>query len=78
MTREMIVNQLISLAKEKDSHKDMQLSESSRLADDLLLDSIELMEYIVSIEDAFKVSIPDEVVEHMVTLSDLSDYLMEQ
>ena len=42
---------------------------------DLGLDSIELVELIIDLEEAFQLSIPDEDVEDLASLGELSDYL---
>lgn len=77
MTKEVVLEQLIALTKEKDHHKIANLSATSSLRDDLLFDSIELMEYVVTIEDAFSIDIPDEAVEKMISLGDMADFVLK-
>ncbi len=43
--------------------------------DDLGADSLDVVELIMSIEEAFDVEIPDEMAEKIVTVSDAVEYL---
>ena len=42
------------------------------------VDSIELMEFIINLEDEFSLEISDNTIDHMDKVSDLLDYLSEQ
>lgn len=48
------------------------ISENTRLADDLGLTSFDLADIVVSIEDEYGVSIPDEVFPTLHTVGDVS------
>ena len=56
---------------------DIVLTEATKL-DDLGVDSIELMEFIINLEDEFALEISDNTIDHMDKVSDLLDYLSEQ
>ena len=43
--------------------------------DDLGADSLDVVELIMAIEEAFDIEIPDEVAEEIVTVSDAVEYL---
>ena len=45
--------------------------------DDLAIDSIALTEFIINLEDVFHLEIPDEAVEHMSSVQQLLDYIIE-
>ena len=45
------------------------------IIDDLGADSLDVVELIMAIEEAFDVEIPDEVAEEIVTVSDAVEYL---
>ncbi|MCX7911450.1 MAG: acyl carrier protein [Dehalococcoidales bacterium] len=56
---------------------------TASFVEDLGADSLDLVELIMSIEEAFstpekKLEIPDEVAEKIVTIQDAIDYLKEQ
>ena len=44
----------------------------------VIQDSIELMEFIINLEDEFALEISDNTIDHMDKVSDLLDYLSEQ
>ncbi len=60
--------------------KGEEITPSASFADDLGLDSLDLVELIMAIEEEFsnpslKVDIPDEDAEKIVTVQDAIDYL---
>ena len=57
--------------------EDIVLTEDTKL-DDLGVDSIELMEFIINLEDEFALEISDDTIDHMVKVADLLDYLSEK
>lgn len=75
MTREDLLKRLEEIIKVQDPAKALLISEKTSLKDDLGVDSIELMEFVINVEDAFSISIPDEDVETLMTIGDLIDYL---
>lgn len=75
MTREAILVKLQEIMIEQDDTKDFLLTEETSLKDDIAVDSIELTEFIINVEDAFNISIPDEDVEDLTKISNLIDYL---
>lgn len=75
MTREAILVKLQEIMIEQDDTKDFVLTEETSLKDDIAVDSIELTEFIINVEDVFNISIPDENVEDLTKISNLIDYL---
>lgn len=45
------------------------------LRDDLGVDSIALMEFVIALEDEFGIAIPDEDVDRLTNMTDLLTYL---
>lgn len=45
--------------------------------DDLGADSLDIVELIMAIEEAFKLEIPDEDAEKVVTVGDVVDYIKD-
>lgn len=78
MTREDLLKRLEEIIKVQDPAKALLISEKISLKDDLGVDSIELMEFVINVEDAFSISIPDEDVETLMTIGDLIDYLQKK
>lgn len=47
----------------------------TNIAKDLGADSLDVVELLMSIEDEFEVEIPDEEIENIKTIGDLTDYI---
>lgn len=54
------------------------LTRSTMLMEDLDADSLDAVEIIMAIEDAFDIEIPDEMAESIKTIGDIIDYVEEQ
>ena len=79
MTREAILEKLVALIQKQRSHLDIAIiTEETSLKDDLAVDSIELVEFVINIEDEFHIAIPDEDVDNMVSMGDMLDYLVKR
>ena len=65
--RDIIADQL-SLDKAK-------IVESTVMAEELGADSLDLVEILMSLEDEFGISIPDEEIPNLKTIKDLVDYI---
>lgn len=65
--KEIIINQL---------NVDEELvKEEATFIDDLSADSLDIVELIMSLEEAFDISVPDTEVEKLVTVGDLIRYI---
>ena len=77
MSRVEILQKMELVIQEQLGREDIVLTEATKL-DDLCVDSIELMEFIINLEDEFALEISDNTIDHMDKVSDLLDYLSEQ
>ena len=77
MSRVEILHKMQLVIQDQMGNKDIVLTEDTKL-DDLGVDSIELMEFIINLEDEFALEISDDTIDHMDKVSDLLDYLSEQ
>ena len=77
MSRVEIFQKMQLVIQEQLGREDIVLTEETKL-DDLGVDSIELMEFIINLEDEFALEISDNTIDHMDKVSDLLDYLSEQ
>ena len=77
MSRVEILQKMQLVIQEQMGKEDIVLTEDTKL-DDLGVDSIELMELIINLEDEFALEISDNTIDHMDKVSDLLDYLSEQ
>lgn len=53
-----------------------QITENTRLTEDLHADSLDLVELATNVEDIFNVVIPDDEMESMNTLGDVVNFIM--
>ncbi|ETW91650.1 phosphopantetheine-binding protein [Streptococcus thermophilus] len=77
MSRVEILQEMQLVIQEQLDREDIVLTEATKL-NDLGVDSIELMEFIINLEDEFSLEISDNTIDHMDKVSDLLDYLFEQ
>lgn len=52
-----------------------EITENTRIVEDLHADSLDLVELATTIEDVFEVTIPDEKMENMSTLEDVVNFI---
>ena len=74
MSRVEILQKMQLVIQEQMGKEDIVLTEDTKL-DDLGVDSIELMEFIINLEDEFALEISYYTIDHMVKVDDLLDYL---
>ena len=77
MSRVEILQEMQLVIQEQLDREDIVLTEATKL-NDLGVDSIELMEFIINLEDEFSLEISDNTIDHMDKVSYLLDYLSEQ
>ena len=77
MSRVEILQKMQLVIQEQMGKEDIVLTEDTKL-DDLGVDSIELMQFIINLEDEFALEISDDTIDHMVKVADLLDYLSEK
>ena len=54
-----------------------QITENSRLVEDLCADSLDTVEIVMTIEDEFQIDIPDKDAEQMKTVKDILNFLQK-
>ena len=65
--KEIIANQL-SIDVDK-------LTENTNMSEDLGADSLDLVEILMSLEDEFKISIPDEAIPQIKSIKDVVEFI---
>ena len=65
--KEIIANQL--------SVKVADIKDETNIAEELGADSLDLVEILMSLEDEFGVSIPDEAIPEIKTIKDIVDFI---
>jgi len=78
-----VFNKIKAMVVEQLGVEEKDVVPTASFVEDLGADSLDLLELIMSLEEAFstperKVEIPDEAEEKIVTIQDAIDYLKEQ
>jgi acyl carrier protein len=55
-----------------------QLKDSTSFMPDVGADTLDVVEFVMEVEKAFQLTIPDKEAEFLMTVGDLIDYLMRQ
>lgn len=76
MSREAIFQTLLQLIEDNRGER-LPLSLATSLEDGVVEDSVELMEFILNVEDAFGVEIPDVALDTFSTLEDIVIFIEE-
>lgn len=64
------------LAEQLDADID-SLTMETNIAKDLDADSLDVVELLMTIEDEFNIEIPDEEIENIRTIGELTDYIQD-
>ena len=65
------------LADQLDADADV-MTMDTRISEDLGADSLDVVELLMCIEDAFEVEIPDEEIENLKTIGDVVEYIQSK
>ncbi len=76
MERDELLKQIKSIASDKLSISEDQVTEEASFIDDLGADSLDTVELVMALEDEFKMDIPDEEAEKLTTVSKAMDYIL--
>lgn len=63
------------LAEQLDIENEDNITMESLLVEDLGADSLDSIDIVMSVEDEFKVEVPDEVIENMVSVADIVNFI---
>lgn len=76
MERDELLKKIKSIASDKLSISEDQVTEEASFIDDLGADSLDTVELIMALEDEFKMDIPDEEAEKLTTVGKAMDYIL--
>ena len=65
------------LAEQLDADEE-EMTMDTNIAKDLGADSLDVVELLMSIEDEFEVEIPDEEIENIRTIGELTEYIQNR
>ncbi len=70
MTEQEIFDRVVTIIQERQG-EDFVVAENLSLKDDLDADSVDLMEFVLTIEDEFGIEIADEEIDHLQSVADV-------
>ena len=70
MTEQEIYEKIVEIIQESRG-KEFQVAQTLSLKDDLQADSVDLMEFILTVEDEFNIEISDEDIDSLNNVSDV-------
>ncbi len=70
MTDQQIFDRIVTIIQERQG-EDFVVTENLSLKDDLDADSVDLMEFVLTIEDEFGIEISDEEIDHLQSVADV-------
>ena len=77
MSEKEIYAKIVEIIQEHDSSK-LHVTPELNLKEELGVDSVDLMEFIINLEEAFDIEIPDEDMDNFKTISDVVAYIHEE
>lgn len=51
------------------------ISEHTKIMEDLSADSLDVVEMLMAMEECFGITVPDEDIEELITVSDIVEYI---
>lgn len=78
MSREEILDSLTGILRELMGDDDFEVSEEMSLVDDLDLDSLEIMELVMQIEDNFSITVGEDKMTEFALVKDVVDYIEQE
>lgn len=77
MMKEQVYQKIVAMLQEQKG-KNFSPQPNSLLENDIVADSVETMEFVLTLEDEFNLAIPDVAIEQFETLSDVVDFIWEE
>lgn len=70
MTEQQIFDRIVTIIQERQG-EDFVVTENLSLKDDLNADSVDLMEFVLTVEDEFGIEIDDEEIDNLQSVADV-------
>ena len=77
MTDQQIFDRIVTIIQERQG-EDFVVTENLSLKDDLDADSVDLMEFVLTIEDEFGIEISDEEIDNLQSVADVLKTIKEK
>jgi NADH dehydrogenase (ubiquinone) 1 alpha/beta subcomplex 1, acyl-carrier protein len=70
-----VTDRILSVVKNFDQVDPAKVNVNVKFADDLGLDSLDIVEVVMAIEDEFAIEIPDQEADKILTIKDAIEYI---
>ena len=77
MTKEKIIEKLFNIISEEMDIDVEDISLDANIREDFDADSLDMIDIIMDIEDELSVEVPDEVLNDLITVNDVVEYIEE-
>ena len=74
MTEQQIFDRIVTIIQERQG-EDFVVTENLSLKDDLDADSVDLMEFVLTVEDEFGIEIADEEIDNLQSVADVLEII---
>lgn len=74
MTEQQIFDRIVTIIQERQG-EDFVVTENLSLKDDLNADSVDLMEFVLTVEDEFGIEISDEEIDNLQSVADVLEII---
>ena len=71
----MVLDKLKAILAEQLDVDESIITADSMLVEDLGADSLDAIDIVMSVEDEFKIEVPDEIIEKMESVNDILTYI---
>ena len=78
MSEQEVLDKVIQLISERLSVDVLKITKDTTFQEDLGADSLDVVELVMELEDAFGIQISDEDAEQIVTIGDAVNYIVSQ
>lgn len=78
MSEQEVLEKVIKLISERFSVDVLKITKDTTFQEDLGADSLDVVELVMELEDAFGIQISDEDAEQIVTIGDAVNYIVSQ
>lgn len=71
----MVLEKLKAILAEQLDIDESSITPESLIVEDLGADSLDAIDIVMSVEDEFKIEVPDEIIEKIETVGDILNYV---
>lgn len=75
--KEMILDDIVRMLSQALEISSTDIKSDLDLTKDLILDSLQLYELVIELEEAYNIRLPDELLDHVETVADVVDLVYD-